>query len=242
MKHIALDDTGSAAIEFVLVYPVALAVLLLAFTDAQSLQMRQLGVTLIARELSRGIEIGYSPREIAGALSVLSDDVGFDSEPSIHFEKTDPDNGLLAVSYKGQTYVSRLSIKESNPLWLQMRSDLGSSLPMFVGLVALIFAVAALCTDVSASRIADLRANDLASSMAIGLAGSDETALAERAASFAADWPTELRARLQFEVDSPDQRTTDVRLCYEFRPIWKLFTSKPRQACAERRARLLPSY
>ncbi len=225
-----------------LVYPLALAMILLAFADAQAMQTRQLGVTLIAREVSRGIEIGYTPREIAGALSVLSDDLGFDTEPTLHFEKTDPDNALLTVSYKGQAYLSRLSIKVASPLWQQMQSDLGSSLPMLVGLVALIFAVAALCMDVSASRIADLRANDLASSMAIGLAGSNETALAERADTFAADWPIELRSRVQFEVDSPDQRTTNVRLCYEFRPIWKIFSSKPSQACAERRSRLLPSH
>jgi len=232
-------DSGSAVIEFVLIFPVALALILITFSDAHSLQMRQLGVTLIARELGRGIEIGLSPREIGEALLVLRDDLGFMDDPGLVFEKTDEDHAILTVKYKGETYSTRLSTKHSSPLWRQLQWERGSGLPLFIALIALLLGVSALFMNMSAGRIADVRANDLASSLAISSVESAVEVGAETSGQSPMDWSDEIRSRISFRVESPDNKTTEVRLCYEYRPIWLWLASDTQQACAERRVRLV---
>ena len=232
-------DGGSAVIEFVLVFPVALVLILMAFSDAHAFQVRQLGVTLIARELGRGIEIGLTPKEIGQALLLLRDDLGFLDEPSLEFEKTDEDRAILTVRYKGETYSARLSTKHSSPLWRQLQSQRGSGLPLFTVLIALLLGVSALSVNMSAARIADIRANDLASSLAISSVETSAEAGAEASGPTLRDWPDEIRSRISFQVESPDNKTTEVRLCYEYRPIWLWLAPNTQQACAERRVRVL---
>jgi hypothetical protein len=233
-------DSGSSVIEFVLVFPVVLVMILLAFSDTHAVQMRQLGVTLMARELGRGIEIGRTPTEIAQALSLLCDDLGFGDEPRLLLVKTDQDTAMLTVSYKGETHSSNLTLKNSNPLWKQLQPELGSSLPLLVALVGLVVGISCLSMNLSATRIAYVRANDLASSLAISVAGSGDAVLTETAEVTARDWPIEIQSRVKFRVQSPDQKTSDVRLCYEYQEIWEWLAPSRQQACAERKARLLP--
>jgi len=233
-------DSGSAVIEFVLVFPVALVMILLAFTDTHAIQMRQLGVTLIARELGRGIEIGRTPREIAQALSLLCDDLGFGDEPRLLLVKTSEDTAMLTVSYKGQSHASDITIKNSSPVWKQLQPEQGSSLPLFVALVGLLIGISCLSMNLSATRIAYVRANDLASSLAISAAGRSGGLLTETAEATAHDWPIEIQSRVKFRVQSPDEKTTNVRLCYEYKSIWQWLAPSRQQACAERKSRLLP--
>lgn len=232
-------EEGSSAIEFVLVYPLALGLIALSFTSSYVLQIRQLGVTLIAREVGRGIEIGFTPREISHSLKILCDDVGFAEEPQLVVHKTDEENALLTVSYKGESFSTRLNIKNASPLWKQIKSDLGSSLPLLIGLVGLVFAVVALATNLGAGCIAYIRANELASNLALSLAEANPAGLAEAADNLALEWPPDVRARVSYVVSSPDRRTSEVRLCYAYRPVWQWFGLDSQVACAERKARIL---
>lgn len=236
------NDQGSAVIEFVLVYPVALVMILLAFSDANSVQMRQLSVTLIAREIGRGIEIGLTPREINNALSVLCDDLGLEGDPNLAFERTDANKAVLTVNYKGERFATLISTRNSDELWRQWQSDRGSTIPLFVGLVALLMGTCALTMNLSATNIAAIRANDLSSSLAIAVAGSVPSDLAEQATNFAQDWPSELRTRVEYEVGSTDTITATVRLCYRYELIWQWLSEGTQLACSERKARLIPGY
>ncbi len=132
------SEQGSSVLEFVILVPLFLVIMLGGFTQIHQTQMRQLAVTSLARELSRAIELGQSPRHLNETLANLRIDLGLSESPTLKLEAMSVDTAWLRVHYKGQLFQTQLSLEGADPGWKRaLRSDLGSMLPLSLGFFCL---------------------------------------------------------------------------------------------------------
>jgi hypothetical protein len=232
------EDRGSATIEFVMVYPIAIAAVTLGFVDIQTTQMRQLGITAIAREVSRSIDLGAAPLEVSGLIALLADDAGLAQTPVCALDKLSENNWRLTVSYRSESFSTGLLGSKMHPLWAQFKSESGSGMPLFLGLVGLLIALTMLTTNITAASIADYRANDLASTLALAAAGEPQL-MRQKALDYSALWGSKTLSRVGYEVSSPDGKTASVTLCYAFDLIWGWLSPSQPVACAQKQTRIL---
>lgn len=230
------SEQGSSVLEFVILVPIFLAILLSGSTQIHQTQMRQLAVTSLARELSRAIELGQTPRQVNSTLAALRFDLGLSESPTVKLRAISLDTALLRVGYKGQHFQTQLSLERANPGWQQdLRSDLGSMLPLSLGLFALLGLIFGMVANYGSAQVADFRANQLAAQWAI--AASRQPDLVDE---LAVDLQPSLDETLNWKVSRTDTKTTEILVCYYFQPIFDFWQDGEARACAKRSARLIP--
>jgi Flp pilus assembly protein TadG len=229
------SEQGSSVLEFVILVPLFLVIMLGGFTQIHQTQMRQLAVTSLARELSRAIELGQSPRHLNDTLANLRIDLGLSESPTLKLEAMSVDTAWLRVHYKGQLFQTQLSLEGADPGWKRaLRSDLGSMLPLSLGFFALLALIFGLVANYGFAQVADFRANQLAAQWAIAAARQPNPV-----DEFALDLHPSLDDSLRWKVSRTDAKTTEIVVCYGYRPIFDFWQKGEARACAKRAARLI---
>jgi len=218
--------------------PVLLVLFLSWITDLQSLQLSQFTLTSLASEVKRGIELGWTPKDIDERVKSLANAVGLGGDFRVDFAPN-VDNTLNVQVSMGRLSVSETAnLEHASSLWGGFKADRGSILPVFGPILAIMLSVSFTLTNTSAALIADERAQSLASALAIQLAGVSESDFDSRASLFRVDTGQDFDWIAKRNEDS----TVEVRICLPYQPpLWTAFSGTTERACAIRSARLLTS-
>ncbi|MFM5903527.1 MAG: TadE/TadG family type IV pilus assembly protein [Microbacteriaceae bacterium] len=229
------DEQGSSILEFVVLVPVLLVLTLGGFTEIHHIQMRQLVVTSLARELSRAIELGQSPRQVVSTLETMRLNLGLSESPALKLTSISSDSVTLSVSYKGQRFQTQMSLENASPAWQNsIRSEIGSMLPFSLSLFAVLGLTFALVTNYGSALVADFRANQLATEWA--LAEAEQT---NGARESAVDLEPSISDTLDWSVSRVDGKTSEVVVCYRYEPIFAFWQAEKPKACARKAARVV---
>lgn len=235
-----VDETGSGLLEFILIYPLALGIFAMSFTQLHAEQLREFGVTAIAQEVARGVEIGRTPREIAAQVRFLSKQVGFHREPQLQLEAISENRGLLTVSYRNASYSIGFTTTRTSALWRQISdSDRGSMLPLFACFLGITGALLCVILNLTAAEIADYRAFNVASRIALEAAIHPGNLDNARTMSELESLPQEQVNQVSIELSAPDLKTVEARVCYRYSLIFDLWPHEQLSACAVRSARVI---
>lgn len=236
------DERGNSVLEFVLIMPLVLMLVISWITDAGIAQQDKFATVSIVQELARGIELGRTPREIRARVKVLAREVGASGPPTLELMPVDAATATLSVQIGKASEFARVKLANASPAWQLLRSDRGSMLPLFSVFVALMLAIGFTSANVVSGMIADERAQALASTLALDLAASQASEFDRVATELMRSSNSEFRWR----ASRQDAKTTEVTLCVDFEPPLANFfnsnsrTDKP-QACASRSSRAVSS-
>jgi hypothetical protein len=95
-------EHGSAVIEYVLLMPLALAVISSSITEVHLTHRRQLAVIEITREASRQFELGRSQQQVEELIETMADDAKLRRVLQFELQPTEIENAsVLTLNYEG---------------------------------------------------------------------------------------------------------------------------------------------
>lgn len=234
------DESGNSVLEFVLVMPLTLVLVLGSIVETGTTQKDKFASASIVQELARGIELGRTPREISARAKELELVVGGSEPPSLEFLPLNETSATLSLKIGDSIEFARVRLANANALWLEVRSDRGSMLPLFSVVVGLMLAIGFSSANVVSGMIADERAQKLASDLAIDLS----TKQLSEFELVSSELMRSSQTQFEWDASRRDSKTTEVRVCVAFEPPLDIFlpsslkSDKP-LACASRSARVI---
>ena len=231
------DDRGSAVLEFVVVMPLIVAIVLGWAVQVHVRQARQFVAANLVDEAVRSIELGDSPRQVQALLKALAQGAGLPETAQLRVEPASDRHAAVTIFIEDAVATARANTSAADSAFKVLTSDRGSMLPMFGILVGVLVATVMTLGNASAALIADSRAQSLASSLATELAPVNVNEFVDEVAKFAVD----TSAQFDWNANRIDAKTTRVDVCIAYEAPMGLFAPAAHSACATRSARLIES-
>jgi hypothetical protein len=235
-KPSLLDESGSALLEFVVIMPLSVVLLVSWTTELHLIQVHKFALTSIAAELRRGVETGHSPRELTLRVSALANELGLRGNVRVEASNDDENSLVLQLSLADIEITERANLSNADPTWRRLTPDRGSMLPIFAAALGVMFAASFMVANASAALIADERAHAIASNLAIELANAPDSEFAPRVKTYI----EQTNQQFEWSATRTDSRTVEVRVCSVYEsPITMLGSTGAQKACESRQARLI---
>ena len=213
------EDSGSAALEFVVIMSLFLTTVIAAVQGLTSAEVSASRVQSIADSLARD----YSLHQSAERLDLLSKK--FEAAGTVSFnldcaEACQPGSAFEVTVRSGSTAARATEVID----------DTGSVMPLALGLAAVLLSLLMLSTNLAETNLHQQRANSVARAVAMAAATHpiDSTLFAHRTAAQIAPSATVTMV----EVSLVDRLTTKARVCLRF--------SQARHVCASSLVRGMP--
>jgi hypothetical protein len=126
----------------------------------------------------------------------------------------------------------------TNRLGLDIRSELGSMLPLFAAFAAFSLVLGMIMVNLQQSAIADMRAGDFASSAALIATRSSES----QARAILAEIGVLTGQHFELEIEQLDPKTVAATVCLIQPLVFDLFAQSSASVCERRMARMVDSW